>query len=610
MTRRVSGARGTGCARSRAAGARIPRTSRSTARAPRTFLARHAARPHRPPTATPSGTGAATLGRVRIPTATLDVVAADHLAAFYGGLLGLVVEGGDDALTVAVGGARLVLRAAPHPVGLHHVAFGVAHDRFDAAERWLAGRVPLLEAAGATRVQWDFWRAEAIYAVDPAGLVLAELIAFADLPADGRRGAFSADKCAASPRSAWQSRTCQAPLPRSPRSARRLGGTREPRLRRARRSWREPDRRAARTALVPDRRSGRRQRPGRGRVCGRRRGRRRRRRPRRALPAVSGGHPWDAELAVDAELARILIARRFPELAEASIRPLDAGWDNAVLVVDGRLAVRFPRRAIAVPGIERELAVSARTVAAAADPGAAPRRRAERRLPVAVRRDAAPARLRARRVPRRARRPDAARRAARRLPALPARPGPGRRRRSGRRAPARSHGPRRSRASRRGCARAPRRGGAARSARPRRARRRAAPCRRAAVVDDVRARPRRPPPAPPARRRRSAERRDRLGRRLPGRPVDRPVARVLRVRAGRPRALPRRLRNRRRGPPPAGAGARDRPLHPPRALRLPRRPRPAPRRGRRGAAPGGARRVSRAGCAGRPRTAWPSGCSA
>ena len=65
---------------------------------------------------------------------------------------------------------------------------------------------------------------------------------------------------------------------------------------------------------------------------------------------------WDPEIAVDEALARRLIAGQFPELRPASVRHLAAGWDNTVFVVDAAWAFRFPRRAIAIPGVEREMA--------------------------------------------------------------------------------------------------------------------------------------------------------------------------------------------------------------------------------------------------------------
>lgn len=59
---------------------------------------------------------------------------------------------------------------------------------------------------------------------------------------------------------------------------------------------------------------------------------------------------------MDEGLARRLLAQ-FPELRLESLRPLAEGWDNAVWVVDERYAFRFPRRQIAIPGVELELAV-------------------------------------------------------------------------------------------------------------------------------------------------------------------------------------------------------------------------------------------------------------
>lgn len=65
---------------------------------------------------------------------------------------------------------------------------------------------------------------------------------------------------------------------------------------------------------------------------------------------------WAAEVVVDEQLVRRLLAR-FPELELHSLRRLAEGWDNSVWIADERYAFRFPRRAIAIPGIEREIAV-------------------------------------------------------------------------------------------------------------------------------------------------------------------------------------------------------------------------------------------------------------
>jgi aminoglycoside phosphotransferase (APT) family kinase protein len=65
---------------------------------------------------------------------------------------------------------------------------------------------------------------------------------------------------------------------------------------------------------------------------------------------------WAAEVVVEEKLVRRLLAQ-FPGLEVRSLRRLAEGWDNSVWVVDERYAFRFPRRAIAIPGVEREIAV-------------------------------------------------------------------------------------------------------------------------------------------------------------------------------------------------------------------------------------------------------------
>ncbi|MGH3110269.1 MAG: phosphotransferase [Gaiellaceae bacterium] len=69
---------------------------------------------------------------------------------------------------------------------------------------------------------------------------------------------------------------------------------------------------------------------------------------------------WDAEVVIDGELVRGVLAEQFPELDAASARPLAEGWDNSVWVVEEQWAFRFPRRAIAIPGVEREIAFLSR----------------------------------------------------------------------------------------------------------------------------------------------------------------------------------------------------------------------------------------------------------
>lgn len=66
---------------------------------------------------------------------------------------------------------------------------------------------------------------------------------------------------------------------------------------------------------------------------------------------------WDAEVAVDRALVSALLAEQFPELDAASARLLAEGWDYSVWSVEERWAFRFPRKQVAIPGVERELAV-------------------------------------------------------------------------------------------------------------------------------------------------------------------------------------------------------------------------------------------------------------
>ena len=66
---------------------------------------------------------------------------------------------------------------------------------------------------------------------------------------------------------------------------------------------------------------------------------------------------WSPEIEVDERLARRLIGDQFPELDLRSMRRFGVGWDNVVWQLDGEVVFRFPQRAIAVPGVEREMAV-------------------------------------------------------------------------------------------------------------------------------------------------------------------------------------------------------------------------------------------------------------
>ncbi len=66
---------------------------------------------------------------------------------------------------------------------------------------------------------------------------------------------------------------------------------------------------------------------------------------------------WDPEIAVGPALARRLIDGQLPELAGRPLEHVAHGWDNDVYLVADAWIVRFPRRAVAVPGVEREMAL-------------------------------------------------------------------------------------------------------------------------------------------------------------------------------------------------------------------------------------------------------------
>ena len=72
---------------------------------------------------------------------------------------------------------------------------------------------------------------------------------------------------------------------------------------------------------------------------------------------------WSAEFTVHPELARQLIRDQFDDLPANRLQLLGAGWDNTVYLVDEAWVFRFPRREIAVAGIEREIAVLPRLTA-------------------------------------------------------------------------------------------------------------------------------------------------------------------------------------------------------------------------------------------------------
>ncbi|MFO0748947.1 MAG: phosphotransferase [Myxococcota bacterium] len=70
-------------------------------------------------------------------------------------------------------------------------------------------------------------------------------------------------------------------------------------------------------------------------------------------PSPRPPQPWSAERVVERAQAEA-IARRF--VPAATLERIGAGWDNTAWLVDGAYVFRFPRRRIAVPLLEHEVA--------------------------------------------------------------------------------------------------------------------------------------------------------------------------------------------------------------------------------------------------------------
>ncbi len=66
---------------------------------------------------------------------------------------------------------------------------------------------------------------------------------------------------------------------------------------------------------------------------------------------------WKAEITVSEDLARRLITSQFPDLQVRALRQVGEGWDNFVFLVNDGWVFRFPRRQLAVRGVEAEMRV-------------------------------------------------------------------------------------------------------------------------------------------------------------------------------------------------------------------------------------------------------------
>jgi aminoglycoside phosphotransferase (APT) family kinase protein len=78
---------------------------------------------------------------------------------------------------------------------------------------------------------------------------------------------------------------------------------------------------------------------------------------------ASAAPQWTAEVDVSPEFAAGLIREQFPDVGTQQVTVLATGWDNIAFQVDRRWLFRFPRRAVAVPGVQREITVLPRLAA-------------------------------------------------------------------------------------------------------------------------------------------------------------------------------------------------------------------------------------------------------
>lgn len=70
-------------------------------------------------------------------------------------------------------------------------------------------------------------------------------------------------------------------------------------------------------------------------------------------PLTTPGTPA-AERSIDETLVRQLLRDQHPDLADAALRPIDSGWDNAMFRLGEEYAVRLPRRELAVAFLRHE----------------------------------------------------------------------------------------------------------------------------------------------------------------------------------------------------------------------------------------------------------------
>ena len=63
---------------------------------------------------------------------------------------------------------------------------------------------------------------------------------------------------------------------------------------------------------------------------------------------------WDADFVIDEEFAGKLVEEQFPELAPVNVEFISNGWDNIAYIINGKYIFRFPRRKVAIEGLDTE----------------------------------------------------------------------------------------------------------------------------------------------------------------------------------------------------------------------------------------------------------------
>lgn len=111
---------------------------------------------------------------MRIQQVDIEVTDPEAAGAYFADTLGLPVRQKDGGVLVEVGRSRLQLRQGPPTEGVHHLAFDIAIDQFDAHREWLESHGGLLTHADGT-IEFEgppIWDSRSLYFEGPDRMVL------------------------------------------------------------------------------------------------------------------------------------------------------------------------------------------------------------------------------------------------------------------------------------------------------------------------------------------------------------------------------------------------------------------------------------------------------